>query len=187
MRHGRPEIDLDVLRYRWVTANEFGQIVRAYETSGLADNSSPPNAALSVAKAVNAHFCSDLERAKMSCQRLGPDQDLIVDLTFNEAGMPYTEGRILHLPVLAWSILFRLAWLLGFDRNAFPFSQTKLRAEQAAELLVYAAQEHQDVLLVGHGILNRLICTELSKRHWNLLATDGEGYWSHTIYEKEQV
>ncbi|MGJ8528437.1 histidine phosphatase family protein [Maritalea sp.] len=183
MRHGRPEIDLDALRFRWVTANEFGQVIRAYETGDLAEDSTPPNLAVNSANAVNAHFCSDLERAKTSCKRLGLDQNVSIDPMFSEAGMPFTEGRILRLPILMWSILFRLGWLFGFHANAMPFREIKLRAAQAVDLLIEAAEQHQDILLVGHGIFNRLIGSELDKRHWTLIAANGEGYWSQTVYE----
>jgi broad specificity phosphatase PhoE len=43
------------------------------------------------------------------------------------------------------------------------FRKAKKRAKQASELLVKYVEEHQSVVLVGHGFFNRLIAKELKK------------------------
>jgi len=187
LRHGRPEIDLDALGKHWVTAQEFGEVVRAYETSSLDAQTSPSISALELSSSIQTSFCSDLERAKDSCVRLGEALRPTVDPAFNEAGMPYTEGKLIRLPIKIWSLLFRVRWLYGFDQNAVSIEQTKQRAEHAATILADAAAEHDEVLLVGHGIFNRFIGNELRKQHWNFMASNGEGYWSYSVFEKHQL
>jgi hypothetical protein len=65
---------------------------------------------------------------------------------------------ILRLSPTLWAAFFRVMWLLGISRNAEPLEVAKHRAFQAARILVaYAKESNGPVLLMGHGVMNRLI------------------------------
>jgi broad specificity phosphatase PhoE len=75
----------------------------------------------------------------------------------------------------------RIAWLLGYARGAATFAAETLRARQAANCLVAAAAQGP-VLLVGHGIMNRLIARELRHADWTSANRQRSGYWSAVRY-----
>nr|WP_244309277.1 hypothetical protein [Pseudomonas duriflava] len=41
------------------------------------------------------------------------------------------------------------------------------------------------VLLLGHGIMNRLIAKQLKRRGWEQNVKQGSDYWSYAIFEKQ--
>lgn len=66
-----------------------------------------------------------------------------------------------------WIVLVRVLWVLGFSRNGESLRNAKKRANHAAARLVELAEEHQQILLVGHGFINYFIAKELRKRGWS--------------------
>ncbi|MBS3935323.1 MAG: hypothetical protein KGZ43_04045 [Sulfuritalea sp.] len=63
-------------------------------------------------------------------------------------------------------------------------SDARRRARQAAERLAELAEEHQNVLLVGHGFINHFIAKELQKSGWLGPSRPGKGFWGYGIYER---
>jgi hypothetical protein len=49
---------------------------------------------------------------------------------------------------------------------------------------VELAEEHQDVLLVGHDFFNQLIARELRNHGWSGPSKPGNGFWEYGIYER---
>ena len=59
----------------------------------------------------------------------------------------------------------------------------KKRAIQAADILVAFAKESDGpVLLMGHGVMNRLIARELKSLGFKKYCCQGNGYWNASIY-----
>lgn len=87
----------------------------------------------------------------------------------------------MRLPAAVWVALFRLLWLCGFSRNADSIQKTGIRAKAAAQKLMTLA-EKGPVLLVGHGIMNRLIARELIAAGWLAPASHTNNYWSANDY-----
>ncbi|MCZ4271114.1 histidine phosphatase family protein [Maritalea porphyrae] len=184
MRHGRPLFDLDELRGQKFAPSDITQILLDYEQTDLAPDCSPPNDAIELANACAAHFSSQLPRAMASIERLGLRHKAQTDPLFAESSMPHTHWTRPKLDVLIWSVTFRLAWLVGFSQNGESYAHAKQRAIDAVEMLENAAQQHGDVFLLGHGIMNRVLGRELKRRGWRKSSANGSGYWSHMVFEK---
>lgn len=54
----------------------------------------------------------------------------------------------------------------------------------AALRLIELAEEHQKVLLVGHGFINHFIAKELQKGGWYGPTRPGKRFWSYGTYEQ---
>jgi len=183
VRHGCPEIDLEELGNNWVTANEFGQVVDAYHHCDLRIDEKPPSDLVEHTSTCSVFLSSSVRRSKSSCIALGVEKVAEENPIFDEAAMPYATWKLYRLPIKFWSIFFRVAWLVGYYNHAQPVRAISERSKRAAELLIEQAVANGDVLLVGHGILNRMIASHLGKQHWRMVSSDGDGYWSYTIYE----
>ncbi|WP_150525620.1 histidine phosphatase family protein [Roseibium sediminis] len=184
MRHGKPDIDLEDLLTRRVSAAQVGEIVRAYEMSGLSRDSTPNLSAIEEVKVTGFVICSDLPRAVQSVELLGGRHKSLIDESFRESSLPYLNSRWPRLSLYAYFILFRIAWLLGFSTNGESVCAARRRAARNASKLMELAQTHGSVVLLGHGIMNRLIARELKKSGWRRETRSNEGYWSHTVFEK---
>ncbi len=101
---------------------------------------------------------------------------------FSEAGLPFALWKAPWLPAEAWAAIFRLLWLFGYARGSDSLQTTRRRARAAAERLV-ALAARGPVLLVGHGIMNRLIGKELQALGWLARNRQGSRYWSMGVYE----
>lgn len=184
MRHGRPELDLDRLRSEKMVPITVGQIVKDYERSGLSDGSTPPSDALNISGACNRAYCSDLPRAVESISRLGLDEKVLIDELFRESSLPYLKWSKPKLTFFTWCIIFRIMWLFGFAKNGEAIADAKKRGRQCVDKLCQDATSNDTVLFLGHGIMNRLISSELKKQGWNKLAGSTEQYWSYVIWQK---
>lgn len=175
IRHGKPAMELKGR----LKANEFKQVANAYALSGIQDF--PP-------KYLKNRFesryvvCSDLERSVQSATRLGLKNIHLSDKLFSETAIPHFNKSYFKMPVLAWLILFRIMWLFGFNKNGESFSQAKSRAKQAAKRLIILAHENEKVILIGHGLMNRLIADYLRRNNWQGPASPGKKYWEFGIY-----
>ena len=92
---------------------------------------------------------------------------------------PYSTFQLLGYP----PSVFRIMWFCGISRNVEPLGIAKQRAVQAADILVTSVKEaNGPVLLMGHGVMNRLIAKELVSMGWKEYRRLGNGYWSAGIY-----
>lgn len=184
MRHGRPDLDLDELRGQKFAPIEVASILADYEKSELADDVFPSPEAVAAANACVSHFTSTLRRALTSAERLGFIETVQVNAVFAETPMPHTRWGRPKLDALTWSVAFRLAWLVGFSQNGEPISEAKQRAAEGAVLLENSATQTGSSFLLGHGIMNRLLGSELKRKGWQKVLSNGSKYWSHVVYEK---
>jgi len=97
---------------------------------------------------------------------------------FNECELPHPNRLYLPLPWGLFVTIYRLFWFMGFNKNCQGKARDHARAREASEYLTDLASRNIAVLLVGHGIMNRLIYAELKKSGWDLDAKTGNGYWS---------
>jgi len=75
--------------------------------------------------------------------------------------------------------------LLGYAPNSESYSQAKLRAKKCADQLIEIAKEKDSVILIGHGVLNRLISKELRARNWQGSSKAKSKYWQFSVYQNE--
>ncbi|WP_159064916.1 hypothetical protein [Thaumasiovibrio subtropicus] len=50
-------------------------------------------------------------------------------------------------------------------------------------MLIDMVKNEGDVLLVGHGIFNRVLAGALKRRGWHSVGKVGKGYWEYVEYE----
>lgn len=175
LRHGKPEIELN----GYIKANEFKQLAIAYAQSGIQEH--PPEY---LKQDFKSHYvvCSDLERSVQSARKLELNNiDLITEL-FKETDIPHFNKSNIKLPVTAWLIILRVMWLFGFKKNGESFKQAKIRAKEAANKLIELAEQNDKVILVGHGLINRLIAQQLCLNNWSGPKSPGKKYWEFGIY-----
>ena len=110
--------------------------------------------------------CSHLRRSIESARSLGFPEVHFKEPLFSETALPHFDSGDFPLPVFVWIVVLRLLWLVGFSRNGESLISARRRARQAAAGLIQLAEANQIVLLVGHGLFNHLIATELRKRGW---------------------
>ena len=175
MRHGKPLLP----QTGWITAAQMGRWIDQYNEAVVAVDSAP-SINVSLARSATTIVTSTTLRAVSSVQALGRDAT-VTDALFCEAQLPFAPWRFLRLPTALWVAFFRLLWLCGFSRNAVSVQTTKVRAKAAAQTLI-ALAEQGSVLLVGHGIMNRLIARELVAAGWQAPARHANNYWSATAY-----
>jgi len=102
---------------------------------------------------------------------------------FNEAELPYSDLTLFRMPAKFWTVFFRAAWLLGYRSNSESYTEAKIRAGVAVDKLIEFSKQHKTVLLVGHGVMNRLIIKALQKRGVVLKEKTGDGNLSYSVLE----
>jgi len=125
-------------------------------------------------------LASKLIRTSETLKIFNKEPDYTFEI-FNEAELPYNDLTTFKMPAKIWALLFRIAWLFGYSRNSESYKDTKKRAELAAKKLIDFAKEHENILLVGHGVMNRLIVKALQKRGLELKEKSGSGNLGYTI------
>lgn len=175
LRHGKPEVELN----GYIKASEFKELVVSYTQSGIQDH--PPK---NIKQNFKSHYvvCSNLERSIQSAHRLDLKQIDFTSDVFSESDIPHFNNSYIKLPVIAWLILLRVMWLTGFKKNGESFKQAKIRAKDAANKLIELAQENEKVILVGHGLFNRLIAQQLCLNNWAGPKSPGKKYWEFGLY-----
>ena len=175
MRHGKPLLP----GTGWIAPAEMGRWIESYNRSEIAAESIPA-ISLDLASSASCVAASTLPRALLSVQALG-QMPSVTDAVFCEATLPFATWRRPRLPPAMWAAFFRLAWFFGYSRGSDSFRATQARSKMAAEKLVDLAKAGS-VLLVGHGIMNRLIAKELVAMGWSGPQKHKNHYWSASVY-----
>lgn len=175
LRHGKPEVELT----GFLNANQLKQLVHSYLQSGIQDLP-----AEKIKEHFNTHYvvCSDLPRSIESVKKAGLNKAHLSEALFRETDIPHFDKSFLKLPVTAWLIILRIMWLFGFKKNGESFSEAKNRAKDAAIRLIDLAKENKKVILVGHGLMNRLIAKQLLVNEWQERDKSGKRYWESIKY-----
>ncbi|MCF6323384.1 MAG: histidine phosphatase family protein [Gammaproteobacteria bacterium] len=183
MRHGKPVFDLDALKNKRISSNSLSLIIDQYESTNVDDSDRPHDEALQIAQTCRAALSSDLPRAITSIKLLGLEDINTIDKCFRESPFPYLNWNKPRLSFFTWAIIFRLMWLAGFSKNGESFRAAKIRAQPGAKKLINLANKHGTVLLLGHGIMNRLVIKALKENRWVVTQHTGKKYWSYTVLE----
>ena len=171
LRHGKPDFEK-----QWVRSAEEAK--RALESYAVSRVTSAPSVQCNSLNSKDT-FCvtSNLARAMDSAALIGFKQSSALAL-FNESELPHPDCLYLHLPWKLFLIIYRLLWFFGFRKNVPGKLLDRQRANKASQYLSNLSINNDQVLLVGHGIMNNLICSELEKSGWKVDARNGNGYWS---------
>lgn len=127
---------------------------------------------------------SELRRAYRSAEILGLPIFECSSL-LNESRLPYPKTFPLRLPWKLAIVVLRVAWLFGYSRCADGINSDKQRAGQAATWLNSLAEEHDEVIAIGHGMMHRLIEMKLKASGWHRSHSSGRGYWSCIELERD--
>ncbi|CCG88460.1 histidine phosphatase family protein [Erwinia piriflorinigrans] len=176
MRHGKPHQPPSGRR----SAQAMMQWCDAYDLAEICDR--PPDRSLRLAGEADIIVTSPLPRARSSLDKLGKTANMI-DGLYSEVALPAIPLAFPTLPPFIWLPLLRVMWLLGYSGKVESYAQAKQRAVQAAEQLTQLA-EHGNVLLMGHGIMNKLISRQLRKLGWRGEKHASSRYWSSAVYRQ---
>jgi broad specificity phosphatase PhoE len=178
MRHGRPILT----RTGRIAPIDMQGWIEQYDLS-VVQADGIPTASQTLADSAACIAASTAPRALSSLRALG-HTPVVTDAIFCEAQLPFALWRFPRLPPAVWAALFRLLWFCGYTRGAASLQATQARAKQAAGKLAVLA-EAGPVVLMGHGIMNRLIARELVALGWSRPAKHGSKYWSAGVYRRQ--
>lgn len=177
MRHGKPAFTGSAK----VTSREMSNWIAGYDLSDTGEDI-PLESSKLLAFSASRIISSPLPRALSSLKALGLEPD-VIDKVFREAGLPVFHMPYFRLSPTVWAAFFRVMWLCGISHNVERVEIAKRRAIQAADILVAFAKESDGpVLLMGHGVMNRLIARELKSLGFKKYCCQGNGYWNASIY-----
>lgn len=178
LRHGKPDIPpLD-----GVSPLTFGCWIQAYNAAGLDQQEIASQQALNNAAQCRVIVCSALKRSLESARALEAEKIILSDPVFNEAGLPFGKRSWPKLSPQLWAIYYRILWLIGYFSGSESYEQTKIRAKTATRQLHDLALKHKSVLLVGHGVFNRMLARELRNLGWQGPSSPGTDYWHAGCY-----
>lgn len=180
MRHGQPKL----VATEKMSALEMKDWIEHYNQSEIT-NQPVPDASLQLAATATVVVSSDAPRALTSIQALGL-KPALVDALFREAQLPYGHWKLPRLSPFTWAFILRVLWLCGYSRSVESVGTAKMRASTAAQRLQSLANEGP-VLLLGHGIMNRMIAKQLVADGWTRQNRNGSQYWSATVYQYGEV
>ncbi|MGZ4956317.1 MAG: histidine phosphatase family protein [Methylobacter sp.] len=175
MRHGKPVLTPTDR----ITPAEMERWIEHYNLSEV-EADSAPIAGLQWLDSTTCIVSSTAPRALSSAQALSHTAS-VVDAVFCEAQLPFALWRFPRLSPFVWAAFFRLFWFFGYSRGSESVQATKTRAKTAVRKLI-ALAEQGPVLLVGHGIMNRLIAKELIALGWAGPSKHRSKYWSAGVY-----
>lgn len=177
MRHGKPAFTGSAK----VTSREMSNWIAEYDRSDTGEDT-PPESSKSLAFSASRILSSPLPRALSSLKALDLEPD-VIDEVFSEAGLPVFHMPGFRLSPAMWAAFFRVMWLCGISRDVERVGRAKKRAIQAAGILITIAKGSDGpVLLMGHGVMNRLIARELRSLGFKEYCCQGNGYWNVSIY-----
>lgn len=180
IRHGRPAIST-----RQRTGHKgFRDYIDAYEASGLASDSFPPDAVCELVRGLKAIYTSGKPRAQDSARKLAPDAKLINDPLFVEAPLASPFIPLVHLGVASWAVVSRILWHFGYHPDMENYRASKRRAAKAADILIRTAKTNGGTAaVVAHGYFNAILGRELARRGYERTGSHRVRYWNAVVYE----
>jgi len=151
MRHGKP--DVSALSDK-VSSKQLVQCMEIYRNCGILDGDQAEDDSIKLFRQFEAIVVSDLKRSVESALLFSSHQALIIDPVFREIEDTFLPVPFFKLTPLAWGKIFILLWFVGIFRFNKAFKEGKVRAKICAKKLVELAEQHEKVLLVGHGFMN---------------------------------
>ena len=178
LRHG----EVAIPNYGNITAETFNGWVVKYNHSDVKNNFRCKQEIEMLLNSVNRVICSTLQRSIQSLKVFEEVPDEISEL-FDEVQLPNAKGRLLKLSPKIWLVIYRILWLLGYSKNCESFKASKTRAIIASKKLTSLVQNDEIVLLVGHGLMNKLIRKQLILAHWQETKKAKHNHWDYGVFE----
>lgn len=182
VRHGEP----DMAEYTSGKDGTYGEWLKKYNASGIRQEMRPPEELLELIDEVDVLISSDLKRALDSARLLAGNKVIMQNPIFREFELPESKRKLPKFSPGIWSFIFRVLWFSGYSNKSENFTDAKKRIKLSADKLTDLAIKHSDVVLVGHGLMNRFIGAELKKQGWRKGRYGGKGYWSYFEYTRSK-
>jgi len=177
LRHGQPDFSTHWLK----PENGANRALHLYAASRV--TTALPMHMNRFAEGADVCVTSNLPRSIDSARILGFDRP-ITSALFNESELPNPNRLFFPMPWKLFLFLYRVLWFFDYKTNAAGKTKDRLRAKEGSIYLTELVAKNESILLVGHGIINRLICTELKKSGWQVVKKNGSGYWSSITLSK---
>ena len=177
-RHGKPLFSNSA----WIPGRELTELSRRYDAAGVSYDLPPPDPLRDLAASIPRILASDLERSVQSATWLAGNRDIEIDPGLREACLPTVSIGALRLPPTVWAVIARLAWLLNCGESRESLSEARARARSAARKLGELAEVSGSVLVIGHGIFNRLLAARLRALGWRGRRFLPVRHWSYASY-----
>jgi broad specificity phosphatase PhoE len=178
VRHGRPTFNID----NNISAAGFSQWVRSYNKSNICSESIPPKSLIDTVKSFFV-VSSDLNRAIHSavlCVDKSPD---LILKELREMDIPRFKFPLM-LKSNNWLMISRLLWFLNVNTQVESFKQAKIRAKVAAHKLVELTNNHDEIVVFSHGLINKYLAKELKTLGW-IGAYKRQSYWGVITLSKK--
>ena len=175
IRHGKPASANNPK----VHAAQYTKWIRRYNVSNVSIDSRP--------KVINDRYksfyslSSDLNRAIHSANIYSGKHPEEVDKLYREMEIPRYKFPW-QLKTWHWVVVSRILWMLGYKGSFETFKQAKHRADLAAIKLIEIAEKQEQLVLFGHGYMNRYIRKSLINQGW-VLTCKSNAYWGVTRLE----
>ncbi|SFD46621.1 phosphoglycerate mutase family protein [Bacillus sp. UNCCL81] len=162
-----------------ITCREFKKWIQKYDDNGVFEEETYPLETLKIVANTKVIITSDLIRTIKSAEFLNPDITSKSNPLFRETELPTPMSNLLGLRLKPsiWAVILRCLWFGGYSSNCESLNEAKVRAAKASNLLKKYAQEHTDIVLVGHGFFNLLIAKELKKTGWKVNKKTSSKHW----------
>jgi len=181
-RHGEPALSRKCL----ITSSQYRDWWAKYEVGGLRAGQTPPAALVDAAQGAGAIYASTRQRAQETAAAISAGREVMSDALFIEAPLPPPAMPAwIKLSPRWWGVVSRVWWRLS-DRHhqEETHREAKVRADQAASVLIERAGSGQTVLVLAHGYFNHMVGKRLKAHGWRLVHNQGFKYWSQRRYEK---
>ena len=180
MRHG--EVALDTSKR--ISSKEFSKYINRYNSAGIKSPRSSKEKTKKIFDTADIILCSNLHRSTESVKVF--NKIVLEESTlFREAELPNLGHSFLKFKPKTWLVISRLLWLLGYSKDCESFKDAKKRAQLASQKLLHYSKEHQTIVLVGHGLFNRLIKKELLLSNYIEKQKLQHKNWSYGIYSSQ--
>ncbi len=178
LRHG----EVDIKNDNNVSSNEFAKWIIDYNNADIKSDFLQKNDIQNVLNKTDILICSTLKRSLQSLE-VFEKIPFESNALFNEAEIPYSTANFLRLKVRYWLIIYRILWFLGYEKNAQSYQKTKLRAKDAASHLIELSKNNERIVLIGHGIMNKLIQKELLLNKYLERKKTKNRHWDYAVLE----
>lgn len=178
LRHG----EVDIQNNQNISANQFEKWIIKYNNSNIKPEFESKNEIKNLFDQTDILISSNLKRSVQSIE-IFDKTPFETSSIFNEAQLPFSNWKVLKLHPQIWLVTFRLLWLLGYSKNSESFKEAKKRAKNATKKLIELSNQNKTILLVGHGIMNKLIQKELIALNWIESKKLQNKNWYYGIFE----
>ncbi|MCF6325375.1 MAG: histidine phosphatase family protein [Gammaproteobacteria bacterium] len=187
LRHGKPDLPC----WERIGSSEMGEWINSYNSSSVMHEERSCIQSFDGVPEDVFVVCSDLSRSIHSAKVIGYNNISVIDSVFREAELPELYIPLIKMKPHTWSMVFRIFWYFGVSLNVEPIKSFKLRVSSAVKALIKYAEGHEEILFIGHGIINRFIARELISCGWQRDPVSesnkhlGYNYWEYEKYNKD--